>query len=155
MKKSPQAPKEPDYAFEIEFYEHILQGNPKDRQVVELLGGLYTKVGRIDDGLKMDRKLVRLMPDNPVAHYNLACSLALKGRKKDSVEALETAIAKGYEDFDWLLKDEDLYSLGDYQPFLDLLERHGIAPLDEDDEPDLFEEEDEDDNEEEPPFGQD
>ena len=45
-----------------------------------MLGGLYTKQGRIADGLKMDRKLVRLRPDNATAHYNLACSLALSRR---------------------------------------------------------------------------
>ena len=62
----------PDPQFEIEFYEAILRRNRDYTEVVGILGALYTKVGRIADGLKMDRKLVRLEPDNATAHYNLA-----------------------------------------------------------------------------------
>ena len=49
-----------DHEFEIEFYESVFRRDTKDTAVVELLANLYTKVGRVDDGLKMDRKLVRL-----------------------------------------------------------------------------------------------
>ena len=62
--------------------------------VIEILGGLYTRQGRIADGLKMDRKLVRLEPDNPTAHYNLACSLALTSDSDGALTALEEA--EGY-----------------------------------------------------------
>ena len=33
---------------------------PKDLRVASALAHIYTKAGRIDAGLKMDRKLVRL-----------------------------------------------------------------------------------------------
>jgi Flp pilus assembly protein TadD len=66
-----------DHAFDISFYESILRREPSYTEVVEILGGLYTKAGRVADGLKMDRKLVRLQPENATARYNLACSLAL------------------------------------------------------------------------------
>ena len=66
-----------DPAFEIGFFESILKRDPNYTEVVEILGGLYTKMGRIADGLNMDRKLVRLLPSNATAHYKLACSLAL------------------------------------------------------------------------------
>src|SRR5256885_13445854 len=59
----PMARKE-DPAFEISFYESILRRDSRYTEVIELLGGLYTKTGRIADGLKMDRKLVRLLPKN-------------------------------------------------------------------------------------------
>ena len=49
----------------------------------------------------MDRKFVRLAPINPTAHYNLACSLALKKRKADAVRALpRSAVELGYRDLD-------------------------------------------------------
>ena len=69
----------------------------------------------------MDRKLVRLDPDNPTAHYNLACSLALKKRKKDAVAALSKAIAKGFHDYVWLSKDPDLNSLREHPEFVAML----------------------------------
>ncbi len=97
-----------DHAFEIGFYESVLRRAPDYTDVMELLGGLYTKVGRIADGLKMDRRLVQRLPDNATAHYNLACSLALSGRKPDALRALARAIELGYDDRKWMLKDPDL-----------------------------------------------
>ncbi len=110
----------PDHEFETKFFEGILKHNPDYREVIELLGGLYTKQGRIDEGLRMDRKFVRLAPTNPTAHYNLACSLALKKRKADAVRALRSAIELGYRDLDWLREDPDLASLRDYAAFVEI-----------------------------------
>jgi len=115
-----------NYQFEIQFFESIYRKNPMDPSVVELLAHLYTKIGRISDGLRMDRKMIRLRPDNPVAHYNLACSLALKNRKSEAVKALRNAIAREYSDWDWLLQDPDLENLHDYSLFQDLLEEYKV-----------------------------
>jgi tetratricopeptide (TPR) repeat protein len=109
------------HLFEIEFYESILRRNPRDTDVIELLGGLYTKDGRIDEGLKMDRRLVRLLPQNATAHYNLACSLALKKRKADAMRSLRRAVELGYRDVDWLLQDPDLEALKQYPAFKELV----------------------------------
>ncbi len=108
--------------FEIGFYESLHRRLPKDKQVVELLGHLYTRNGRISEGLKMDRKMVRLDPHNPLAHYNLGCSLALKDRKKEAVESLRTAVELGYDDLHHMLNDEDLQALQSYEPFVALME---------------------------------
>lgn len=115
-----------DHEFEISFYESVLRRNPRYTEVVELLGGLYTKHGRVADGLKMDRKLVRLMPDNATAHYNLACSLALVKRKADALRALQKAIELGYHDYDWMQQDPDLDGLKKHPAFKALLAK--LAP---------------------------
>ena len=108
--------------FEISFYESILRKDPKYVEVIELLGGLYTRAGRIDDGLKMDRKLVRLRPGNPLVHYNLACSLALKRRLKDSLTVLAKAVELGYRDINWVQEDPDLENLRSHPSYHRLLE---------------------------------
>ena len=110
-----------DPAFDIAFYESVLRREPAYADVIELLGGLYTKTGRIADGLKMDRKLVKLQPANSTAHYNLACSLALSKRKTDALRALQEAITRGYTDYDWMSQDTDLESLHATAGFKDLL----------------------------------
>lgn len=97
--------------FEIRFFESILRRHPKYADVIEILGELYTKSGRIEDGLRMDRRLVRLLPENPNAYYNLACSLALKKRDSEALTNLRKAISLGYDDFDWLMQDPDLENL--------------------------------------------
>jgi tetratricopeptide (TPR) repeat protein len=103
--------KRSDPVFEIGFFESVLRRDPAYTDVIEILGGLYTKTGRIADGLKMDRKLVRLLPDNATAHYNLACSLALSKRRTAALQSLKDAIALGYDDFDWMSQDPDLEDL--------------------------------------------
>lgn len=110
-----------DRSFEISFYESILKRDPSYATVIELLGGLYTEAGRIADGLKMDRKLVRLTPDNATAHYNLACSLALSQRPTDALRTLAHAIELGYADAAWMRKDPDLDSLRKHPRFLEML----------------------------------
>jgi hypothetical protein len=114
--------KKSDPEFEILFFESILRRDAGYVQVVEILGGLYTRQGRIADGLRMDRKLVRLQPGNATAHYNLACSLALSKRKTDALRALGEAVKLGYNDFDWMQQDPDLEPLKEHPLFLQLLE---------------------------------
>ena len=111
-----------DPEFEIRFFESVLRRRPDYPQVVELLGGLYTQQGRIADGLKMDRKLVRLQPANPTAHYNLACSLALARRRNDALRVLRRAVQLGYRDLDWMQQDPDLEVLKEHPDFQALVE---------------------------------
>ncbi|MEO6005743.1 MAG: hypothetical protein ABIZ04_18745 [Opitutus sp.] len=111
-----------DHEFEIGFFESVLKRDPSYTDVIEILGGLYTKHGRVADGLRMDRKLVRLLPSNATAHYNLACSLALVKRKSDALRSLRHAVELGYKDFDWMQQDPDLEGLKNHPQFLALLE---------------------------------
>lgn len=111
----------PDPAFEITFFESVHRRCPRYVEVIELLGGLYTKTGRIADGLKMDRKLVRLQPENSTAHYNLACSLALSERPLDALAALRKAVALGYDDFEWMRQDPDLKPIAHDPNFQEIL----------------------------------
>ena len=112
-----------DYEFEIRFFESVLRRSPDYDEVIEILGSLYTKHGRIADGLKMDRKLVKLQPSNATAHYNLACSLALSKRKSDALRSLLQAVQLGYRDFDWMQQDPDLELLKSHPAFVALLQQ--------------------------------
>lgn len=111
-----------DYSFDISFYESVLRRDPSYAEVVEILAGLYTKVGRIADGLKMDRKLVRLQPNNATAHYNLACSLALSKRPTEALSALAQSIALGYDDAELMETDPDLATLHKRPEFQTMIE---------------------------------
>ncbi len=108
---------------ELRFLEAVRARLPEHPEVVESLGCLYTEMGRYDDGLAADRQLVKMEPASPLAHYNLACSLALTGQPVEAFAALEQAIALGYDDADWLASDEDLISLREDPRFGRLLAR--------------------------------
>jgi Flp pilus assembly protein TadD len=109
------------YAFELEFFADLHKRMPRDLKVAGILAQLYTESGQVDEGLKMDRKLVRLNPNDATAHYNLGCSLALKGRKSDAIRAIRNAFSLGYRDYHWMRNDPDLEQLQDYKPFLELI----------------------------------
>lgn len=116
--------KRPSHEFEIGFLESLYHKDTRDTLIIEMLASYYTKVGRIDEGLRMDRRHVRLDPQSATAHYNLACSLALKDRKPDAVRSLQTALELGFNDFDWLKRDPDLKPLHGYARYEELLEAY-------------------------------
>ena len=110
-----------DPSFEIEFLERVFRRLPGDAVVIERLAELYTRAGRYEDGLRLDRRLVRRQPENPSALYNLACSQALTGRHTAALRSLRRAIACGYDDFGWMVEDPDLADLRSRRSFTQFL----------------------------------
>ena len=96
---------------------------PENLVALSELAHVLTRIGRFEDGLEVDRRLVRAEPENPTAHYNLACSLALVGRGDQALDALEAAVNAGYDDAAYLVADEDLASLREEPRFEALLRR--------------------------------
>ena len=107
MKRRP----EEDFLYEITFYERLLDKDPSYVEALLLLSELYTKTGQHEKGLSADLKLTKLRPEDPIVHYNLACSYSLLCRPKEALEALERSINLGYQDFCFLQKDKDLQNL--------------------------------------------
>lgn len=110
-----------DLQFEISFCEGILRRLPGDVITMEMLAGLYTRAGRVEEGLRLDQKIVQLEPGNPVGHYNLACSHALMDSPQEALAALRKALESGYNDVRWMLEDPDLEELRNFPGFNDLL----------------------------------
>jgi len=81
------------------------------------LGHVYTRAKRFEEGLAVDQELVRRAPKDSTVRYNLACSLALLGRKEEALDALEQSVALGYGDPEHLLADDDLASLREEERF--------------------------------------
>lgn len=100
-----------DLDTKIEFIEGLVRRDPDYVDALQILGDHYTQRGRIPEGLKVDERLARLEPQNPLVFYNLACSYSLAGELDQAVGALEKALQLGYRDFDWLAKDPDLKPL--------------------------------------------
>ena len=120
--------KEIDHAdlVEMDFLEKVLGRLPQDIDVMEALGDLYTRVGRYEDGLALDRKLAEREPDDMTIWYNLGCSLALLKQRDAALKALRRAVELGYSDHEWMSRDHDLQSLREDGEFNTLLK--GISP---------------------------
>ena len=114
--------------FLTDFFEVETRRHPDNLDALAELGQLYTRLGRWENGLEVDRRLARLVPHNPTVHYNLACSLALLGRQDDALEALERSVELGYDDFEFMLGDPDLATLRDETRFLGLVRLLQVDP---------------------------
>lgn len=106
-----------------EFLEVELERHPDNVEALAELGQVYTRLGHWEEGLTVDRQLVRLVPENPTVHYNLACSQALLGQAEDALDSLERAVSLGYDDVGYLQNDEDLAGLRREERFRALIER--------------------------------
>ena len=95
----------------IGFLEGVVRRDPEYVEALQLLGDHYTRRGDFQQGLKVDERLSRLEPGNPLVFYNLACSYSLIGQVELAAASLDKALSLGYRDFRWLSRDPDLQSL--------------------------------------------
>lgn len=65
---------------------------------------------------------VELLPDDPVWHYNLACSLAYYKDSDKALDELETAIDLGFRDVKAIARDKDLKRVSDKARLAELVE---------------------------------
>ena len=107
--------------FEILFFERLVKENPNHVDALILLAEVYTKNGLYEKGLQIDKRLAKLKTEDPIVHYNLACSFALVGEKDEAIVALKKAIEFGYTDFEHLKQDQDFKALRDDPRFQSLL----------------------------------
>lgn len=96
------------HCFEIAVGEALLRINPSNLMAMAMVGHAYTKTGNHQKALTVDQSLVGLLPEDPVCHYNLACSLSNLGHVDDALVEIERAIKLGYDDVRFLEKDPDL-----------------------------------------------
>ncbi|MEX2141846.1 MAG: hypothetical protein WD894_21450 [Pirellulales bacterium] len=115
--------------FEIEFLERILARAPGHVSVLRALGELLARKGLWERSLKVEERLIELRPEDGIAHYNLACSLAMQGAANQAIDALTRAIDHGYRDFGHLEVDPDLDGLRHLPAYRALLRRYREARI--------------------------
>jgi len=76
-----------------------------------LLAAVLRLTGRVTESAEAAHRAVLLDPECAPAHYDLACYYALAGEAEKALAALETALDKGFCDFEWLGRDPDLEAL--------------------------------------------
>jgi tetratricopeptide (TPR) repeat protein len=111
-----------DLETKIAFLEGLIRRDANYVEALQLLGDYYTQRGQLEDGLKIDERLSRLEPRNPLVFYNLACSYSLTGDIDRSAGALDRALSLGYRDFKWLARDPDLRTLRKHPLFRNIEE---------------------------------
>ena len=79
--KAPEFQKS-DEEFIVWFMEGVIEDYPYFLECLMYLGNAYTAMGEYEKGLQIDVRLVKLKPEDPLVHYNLACSYSLLGNIK-------------------------------------------------------------------------
>lgn len=102
-----------DDEFLIWFFEGVLEKYPSYVECLMYLGNAYTANGMFEKGIKVDLKLAKLKPDDPLIHYNLACSFSLLRILDKSLQSLGKAIDLGYNDLRHMENDSDLDEVRD------------------------------------------
>jgi len=68
---------------------------------------------------------IAMVPQDPQAHYNLACALARLGKANEALKSLDTAIEAGFTDPAHIRHDDDLESLREKPAFAAAVEKAG------------------------------
>ena len=110
--------------FQITFLQSVSVMDPENIEILVQLGDLYSRLGRVEESLKIDLKLVSLCPEEKVFHYNLACSYSLLDDLDLSLLALEKALLLGYDDVEQIENDADLQNLRKDKRYRDLVGMH-------------------------------
>ncbi|OGX06463.1 MAG: hypothetical protein A3G87_00880 [Omnitrophica bacterium RIFCSPLOWO2_12_FULL_50_11] len=106
---------------EVTFLEALVRKNPNFVDALIPLAEMYTQKGLYEKGLVIDKRLAQLKKEDPVVHYNLACSFALLEQTTEALTALARAISLGYSDFEHMQRDRDLKNLHDHPEFRKLI----------------------------------
>ena len=107
--------------FEIKFFEKLLTAKKDFVEVMIPLADAYTKKGLHEKGYALDLRLAELMPTDESVFYNLACSEALLGKKKQALLSLRKSVELGYLDVIHMLNDPDLDSIQKTPEFLEIV----------------------------------
>ncbi len=111
--------------FELDFFGKILATVPDFADALRAQACNLTVKGRLKDGLTVDKQLVTVRPDDPTAHYNLACRYALLKQRDKAIVTLRRAVELGYRDFEFMLEDHDLDSIRKDPRFRKLVKEYG------------------------------
>ncbi len=109
--------------FEIEFLGRVLERDPYFVDALRVLGNHLAAKGEYARALQLDRRLVRLIPEDAIAWYNLACTYGVLGMTDPAFATLQRSLELGYRYLDRLRQDPDLKGLRRDPRFNRLLRR--------------------------------
>ncbi len=112
--------------FEIEFLGRLLDRDPYFVDALRVQATNLAAKGQYARTLQLDRRLVRLTPEDAIAWYNLACTYTVMGMIDPGFFAIQRALELGYDCGNRLRRDPDLKALRRDPRFERLMRRFGF-----------------------------
>ncbi len=109
------------------FYPTYLLRHPDDSRAHQFYAFTLKRLGRLEEAKKEMKKGIDQNPNDPIIMYNTACFYALLDDKKAAIAHLKKAMVNGFENFEYLKHDPDLYNLQKEPEFINLLKRNSKA----------------------------
>ncbi|MBT8336324.1 MAG: tetratricopeptide repeat protein [Gemmatimonadetes bacterium] len=97
--------------------------NPDDARAATMHAVALCRLGRRMEGLEWAERALNLDSEDAGVRYNVACLYAVAGLPERALECLESAVAIGFGNPEWLDRDPDLENLRNLPAFEDLMER--------------------------------
>ena len=103
------------------FYPTYLLHHPDDSRAHQFYAFTLKRLGRLEEAKVEMQKGIEQNPNDPIIIYNAACFYALIDDKSNAIKNLKKAIDNGFENYNYLKHDPDLYSLQKESDFIALL----------------------------------
>jgi tetratricopeptide (TPR) repeat protein len=97
--------------------------DPYDAAVHVLIGNSFLNEGNYEKAEDHYGTALKLEPENFIALYNMACVRSLQKRIDEAIEWLQKAVDAGYDEFEWMEKDEDLDNIREDERYKEILKR--------------------------------
>jgi adenylate cyclase len=98
--------------------EKWLENDPDNPSSYYLMGLVLTRLGEIERGWSIGRKVIEM---DPSRHFAFAELLAVQGKKQEALDRLERAVEEGYQDYIWIKANVNFVNLHDEPRFQNLL----------------------------------
>ena len=103
------------------FYPNYLLHKPEDARAHQFYAFTLERLGRRKEAKVEMQKGIEINPNDLIIVYNAACFYALMGDKIASIENLKKALDNGFENYEYIKHDPDLYGLREDPDFIALL----------------------------------
>jgi tetratricopeptide (TPR) repeat protein len=95
--------------------------DPDDSRALIIGAAANASLGESEIAAEYAERALRVDPDDPMLLYNVACTYGVLGRTNECLDALESAVSKGWGDRAWLEHDSDLDSIRGQPRYLALI----------------------------------
>jgi tetratricopeptide (TPR) repeat protein len=104
----------------LALFERVRQIDPFYVRSAELYSAIIIKTDDLSRAIKLNRKLLDSLPDNPTIRFNLACSYALNNQPEKAMYHLIVLARYDWPDLAHYMIDPDLNSLHQDERFVEM-----------------------------------